>query len=207
MPLCLEVTTGFSQWWALAVLVWGLLLPWLMADSRLCKLSHQLIFVTFSWSITITLSFLELAEEDCFEHANIFHPCDVASPAQLHLKQDGLNALSTQKELVCLVVDSTQHSERISLPWCWQHTTLRKDQFGLAFTALSTQKGSVCLGVHSTQHLKGSVCLGVDSTQLTERISLPWRWHTHVHTATQLCDSVPVLFFIPKSEKRNGVRC
>ena len=63
-----------------------------MADSRFCKLSHQLIFVTFSWSITITLSFLELAEEDCFEHANIFHPCDVASPAQLHLKQDGLYA-------------------------------------------------------------------------------------------------------------------
>ena len=29
-----------------AVSVWGLLLPWLMADSRLCKLFLQLIFVT-----------------------------------------------------------------------------------------------------------------------------------------------------------------
>ena len=33
-----------------------------------------------------------LAEEDCFRHAYVFHPCDVASPAQLHLKQDGLYA-------------------------------------------------------------------------------------------------------------------
>ena len=63
-----------------------------MADSRLCKLSLQLIFVTLSWSATVALSFLELAEEDCFGHANAFHPCDVASPAQLHLKQDGLYA-------------------------------------------------------------------------------------------------------------------
>ena len=38
------------------------------------------------------LSFLELAEEDCFGHANVFHPCDMASPVQLHLKQDGLYA-------------------------------------------------------------------------------------------------------------------
>ncbi|WP_419635869.1 hypothetical protein, partial [Thiolapillus sp.] len=60
-----------------------------MADSRLCKLSLQLIFVTLSWSTTIALSFLELAEEDCFWYANVFHPCDMASPAQLHLKQDG----------------------------------------------------------------------------------------------------------------------
>ena len=63
-----------------------------MAGSRLCKLSLQLIFVTLSWSTTIALSFLELAEEDCFWYANVFHPCDVASPAQLHLKQDGLYA-------------------------------------------------------------------------------------------------------------------
>ena len=40
----------------------------------------------------ITLSFLELAEEDYFGHANVFHPCDVASQTQLHLKQDGLYA-------------------------------------------------------------------------------------------------------------------
>ena len=36
--------------------------------------------------------FFELAEEDCSEHAHVFHPCDVASPAQLHLKQDGVYA-------------------------------------------------------------------------------------------------------------------
>ena len=35
-------------------------------------------------------TFLLGAEEDCFGHACIFHPCDVANPAQLHLKQDGL---------------------------------------------------------------------------------------------------------------------
>ena len=38
------------------------------------------------------LSFLELAEEDYFGHAYVFHPRDVASPVQLHLKQDGLHA-------------------------------------------------------------------------------------------------------------------
>ena len=63
-----------------------------MTDSRLCKLSLQLVFVTLFWSTTITLSFLELAEEDCFGHAYVFHPCDMASPAQLHLKQDELYA-------------------------------------------------------------------------------------------------------------------
>ena len=63
-----------------------------MADSRLCKLSLQLIFVMLSWSTTIALSFLELAEEDCFGYAHFFHPCDVASQAQLHLKQDRLYA-------------------------------------------------------------------------------------------------------------------
>ena len=63
-----------------------------MADSRVCKLSLQLIFVTLSWSTTIALSFMELAEEDCFGNAYVFHPCDVASPAQLHLKQDVLHA-------------------------------------------------------------------------------------------------------------------
>ena len=63
-----------------------------MADSRLCMRSLQLIFVTLSWSTTITLSFLELAEEDCFGHAYVYHSCDVASSAQLHLKQDALYA-------------------------------------------------------------------------------------------------------------------
>ena len=63
-----------------------------MADSRLCTLSLQLVFVTFSWRIMIVLSFLELADEDCFGHAYVFHPCDLASPAQLHLKQNGFYA-------------------------------------------------------------------------------------------------------------------
>ena len=40
----------------------------------------------------IALSFLEHAEEDCLGHLNVFRPCDVASPSQLHLKQDGLYA-------------------------------------------------------------------------------------------------------------------
>ena len=63
-----------------------------MVDSSLCKLFLQLIFVTLSWSTTIALSFLELPEEDCFGHAYVFHSCDVASPGQLHLKQDRLYA-------------------------------------------------------------------------------------------------------------------
>ena len=57
------------------------------------KLSLQLIFVTLTWGTTIKLSFLELAEEDCFGHAYVFHPCDVASPAKLYLKQDELSNL------------------------------------------------------------------------------------------------------------------
>ena len=63
-----------------------------MADSRLCKLSLQLVFLALSWSATIAFFFLELAEEDHFGHAYVLHPCSVASPAQLHLKQDGLYA-------------------------------------------------------------------------------------------------------------------
>ena len=63
-----------------------------MADSRLCKLSLQLIFVALSWSTTIALSSLDLADEDCFGHAYACHPCNMACPAQLHLKQDGLYA-------------------------------------------------------------------------------------------------------------------
>ena len=62
-----------------------------MVDSRLWKLSLQLLFLTLSLSTTIALSFLELAE-DYFGHANVFHSCDMAIPAQLHLKQDGLYA-------------------------------------------------------------------------------------------------------------------
>ena len=44
MPLVLELTTAFSHWWALTISVWGLLLPWLMAVYRLCKLSLQLVY-------------------------------------------------------------------------------------------------------------------------------------------------------------------
>ena len=57
-----------------------------MADSHMCKLSLQLVFVTLSWSSAMTLSFLELAEEDCFGHAYVFHPRNVAT----QLKQSGL---------------------------------------------------------------------------------------------------------------------
>ena len=38
----------------------------------------------------IALSFLELAEEDCLGHMYVIHPCDVASPVQLHLRQGGV---------------------------------------------------------------------------------------------------------------------
>ena len=63
-----------------------------MADSRLCKVSFQLVFVTLSWGTTVALFFLELAEEDCFGHAYVFHLYDLAIPAQLHLKQNGLHS-------------------------------------------------------------------------------------------------------------------
>ena len=63
-----------------------------MVDSRLCKVSLQPVFVTLSWTTMITLTFLELVEEDRFGIVYVFHPCDVASPAQLHLKQYGLDA-------------------------------------------------------------------------------------------------------------------
>ena len=40
----------------------------------------------------IAVSFLELAEEDCNGHVYVFHSCDLASPARLHPKQDGVYA-------------------------------------------------------------------------------------------------------------------
>ena len=92
VPLCLQLTIGFSHCWAPTVSVWGLLLLWPTVDSCLYELSLQLVFVTLSWSTTIALSFLELAEENCFGHAYVLHPCDVASPARMSLKQDGLYA-------------------------------------------------------------------------------------------------------------------
>ena len=74
-----------------------------MTDSRMYRLSLELTFVALSWSTTIALSFLELAEEDCSGHANVFHPCDVASPAQLHLKQDGLYAWQAGSHMLSVV--------------------------------------------------------------------------------------------------------
>ena len=47
VPLCFELTTGFSHGWMPTVWVWGLLLPWLMVDSCLCKLSLLLVFERF----------------------------------------------------------------------------------------------------------------------------------------------------------------
>ena len=40
----------------------------------------------------IAISFFELAEEDCFGLAYVFHPCGVDSPGKLYLEQDGLYA-------------------------------------------------------------------------------------------------------------------
>ena len=57
MPPCLKFAVGFSHWWAPTVSVWGFLLPWLMADSHLLKLSLQLVFVMLKWSTMITFSF------------------------------------------------------------------------------------------------------------------------------------------------------
>ena len=59
----------------------GLLLPWLIANSRLCKLSIHLIFVALSWSATVSPSFLERTGEDCFGHAYVFHPCECCQPS------------------------------------------------------------------------------------------------------------------------------
>ena len=60
-----------------------------MVDSRLWKLSLHQVFVQLCGSTTFVLFFLELADKDCFGHACVFYPCDVASPTQLYLKQDG----------------------------------------------------------------------------------------------------------------------
>ena len=51
-----------------------------------------MLLATLSGSTTMALSFWKLAEEDCFTNAYVFHPCNVANPAQLNLKQDGLYA-------------------------------------------------------------------------------------------------------------------
>ena len=58
-------------------------LPWLVVDSCQHKLWFQLVFVMFSWSAMIILSFLEFAEEDCFGHVCVLHPCDVATDIHL----------------------------------------------------------------------------------------------------------------------------
>ena len=94
MPLCLKLTTGFSHRWAPTV--WGLLLPrhgWLPPVQAAPSAGLCNAFLDYlSWITMIVFSFLELAEENRFGHAYIFHPFDVASPAQLHLKHDGLYA-------------------------------------------------------------------------------------------------------------------
>ena len=71
---CVVLATGLFLWWAPTLPIWGLLLPWSMADPP-CT--------------TIMLFFLDHAEEDCFGHAYIFHLCDMAKREQLNLKQDG----------------------------------------------------------------------------------------------------------------------
>ena len=75
---------------------------WLMADSRLCKLSLQLIFVTLSWSTTIAFSFFEPAGEDCFGHAYVFHPYTVD---QCTLLKDMLTACRTIATSNCWLSD------------------------------------------------------------------------------------------------------
>ena len=65
-PLQLHASLPRTYNWLLSLMTascLGLLLPRLMADSRLCRLSLQLIFVTLAWSTTITLAFLEFAKK------------------------------------------------------------------------------------------------------------------------------------------------
>ena len=99
---------------------------WLI--STCASLFLQLVFVMLSWSTTIMISFLKLTEEDCFGHAYSFHPCDVASPVQLHLKQDGLYAgqcwLSWELAKCCHVMPRVEckllwrkHSSSLSCLW------------------------------------------------------------------------------------------
>ena len=59
-----------------------------MVDSRLRKPVSSVELCNAFLELMILLSLLELAEEDCFEYAYVFHPCDAASPAQLNPKQD-----------------------------------------------------------------------------------------------------------------------
>ena len=79
---------------SITVLVWGLLLLWLLADSCLdnCLFTHwSCNAFTNSWSTKITLSFLKHAE-DCFGYVYIFQPCDLGCLPKLHLKQDKFSA-------------------------------------------------------------------------------------------------------------------
>ena len=70
--------------------VWGCALPCLMADSCLCTLSPQLVFVTLSGSATIILSFTKFTEEDCFGHMYMSSISDVAIQVLLNLKRKTL---------------------------------------------------------------------------------------------------------------------
>ena len=72
-------------------------MQWQLVPDRRTKVRESTVTcrpapIGWKFEEAIALSFLELADEDCFGHANVFHPCDVGSSAQLHLKQDGLYA-------------------------------------------------------------------------------------------------------------------
>ena len=58
------------------------------------------------WGQHTPVSFLELAEEDCFER--VFHPSGVASPAQMKLKQAG----RLEGFFVCHVVLQVARTQR-----------------------------------------------------------------------------------------------
>ena len=58
--------TGFSHWWVPTVSVWGLLLPWLLADSILCKLSLQLVFGTLLGASWLCFPSWSLLKETAF---------------------------------------------------------------------------------------------------------------------------------------------
>ena len=96
LPLQLHASLPRTYNWPFALMSTAVLIsasclslrPSAATTDGLCKLSLQLVFVTLSWSTTIVLSCLELTEENCFGPACIFYSCDMASPVQLHLKQD-----------------------------------------------------------------------------------------------------------------------
>ena len=90
MPLCLELTTGFFFLLTSACCL-GLRPPAAMTDgwfTRVQAVSSAGLCNTFMEHHDRTV----LLGARCFGHAYVFHPCDVTSPAQLYLKQNGLYA-------------------------------------------------------------------------------------------------------------------